>query len=61
MPCDKLCSGILQQAMGARNLVGIGFVIPTRQAGGINSLESIPGLLKIEKYRLCSETVPDTS
>ncbi len=41
-------AGILKQSVGARNRVGIGVVVPARQAtlaGGIVSLESIPGLL----------------
>jgi hypothetical protein len=35
-------AGILEQSMGARNLVGIGFSYPP----GKDSLESIPRLLK---------------
>jgi hypothetical protein len=45
---------ISEQSMGARNLVGIGFVVPTRQVtltGGIESLESNPGLLKSFKIQ----------
>jgi len=37
---------ILEQSMGARNWVGIG------PPGGIDSLESIPGLLKSLKFGL---------
>ena len=43
------CVGILEQSMGAKNRVGIGLSTGPRKAtkaGGINSLESIPGLLK---------------
>ncbi len=42
-------AGIPEQSMEARNRVGIGFVVPARQAtqaGRIDSLESIPGLFK---------------
>ncbi len=46
----KLCfAGILEQSMGARNRVGIGLLyLPARlhRLCGIDSLESIPGLLK---------------
>jgi hypothetical protein len=42
--------------MGARNRVGMGVIVPVRQAGGIPSLESIPGLHKRLKIQdqLCS-------
>ena len=41
------CAGILEQSMGARHWVfRKRVVVPARQAGGIDSLESIPGLLK---------------
>ncbi len=49
-------AGILEQSVGARNPVGIRLSHPARlatYAGGIDSLESIPGLLKSLKYRLC--------
>jgi hypothetical protein len=50
--------------MGARNRVGIGFVIPGRHdtwTGGINSLELIPRLLKLLQIRALlgsGETTP---
>ncbi len=43
----KICAGILEQSMGARNRVNW-VAVPARQAsqaGEIDSLESIPGLL----------------
>jgi hypothetical protein len=46
----EYCAGIFKQSMGARNRVGIEFSYrPARihtYAGGFESLESIPGLLK---------------
>jgi hypothetical protein len=48
------CAGIFKQSMWARNRVGIGIVVPARQAtqpGGISSLESILRLLKSLKIR----------
>ncbi len=45
------CAGILYQSMGARNLVGIGLSL--RLARLHRLAESIPGSLKMEKYRLC--------
>jgi hypothetical protein len=50
----KSSARISEQSMGARNLVGIGFVVAARQAtltGGIESLESNPGLLKSFKIQ----------
>jgi hypothetical protein len=51
-----ISAGNLKQSMEARNRVGIGFVVPARQA--THSLaESIPGLLKSFKippqYKYC--------
>ncbi len=49
----KYIAGILEQSMGARNRVGRGFSYRSARApsaGGIYSLESIPGLLKVKKY-----------
>ncbi len=42
------CAGIFEQSMGARNRVGIGLSVrPARlHFLAVNSLESIPGLLK---------------
>jgi hypothetical protein len=40
------CAGILEQSMGARNRVGIGLSYRPSQAGRIDSLETITGLLK---------------
>jgi hypothetical protein len=43
------CAGILEQSMGAMNRLGIGLSYrPDRstKAGGIDSLESISGILK---------------
>ena len=51
---SRICVGILEQSMGAKNRVGIGLSTGPRKAtkaGGINSLESIPGLLKSLKVR----------
>ncbi len=48
-------AGILEQSVEARNRVVIGLLnwpARLRKAGGIDSLESIPGLLKSWKYRL---------
>jgi hypothetical protein len=47
------CAGILEQIMGDRNLVGIGSRTrpPGAEVGGIDSLESIPGLLKCLKIQ----------
>jgi hypothetical protein len=47
-------AGIFKQSMGARDRVGIGLSLLARQAtkaGGIHSLESIPGLHKRFKIR----------
>jgi hypothetical protein len=47
-------AGIFKQSMGARNRVGKGVIVPACQAtkaGGIYSLESIPGLHKRLKIR----------
>jgi hypothetical protein len=41
------CAGILEQSTGSMNQVGRG--LQATQAGGFDSLESIPGLLKILK------------
>jgi hypothetical protein len=52
--CALYSAGIFKQAMVATNRVGIGFVIPARQAtkaGGIDSLELILVLLKSLKIR----------
>ncbi len=53
------CAGILEQSMWARNRVGIRLSYPARQAteaGGIDCLESIPGLLKSLKIpSLCTQ------
>ncbi len=46
----KYCAGTFKQSMGAgpsRNRV----IVPARYASGIDSLESIPGLLKGLKIR----------
>jgi hypothetical protein len=47
------CAGIFKQSMWARNRVGLGLSYrhAKLQAGGINSLESIPELLKSLKFR----------
>jgi hypothetical protein len=53
-------AGIFKQYMGTRNQVGIGVVVPARQAtqpGGIGSLESILGFLKSLKIR--AQAAPD--
>ncbi len=43
---------ILEQSMGDKNRVGIGVVVPTRQADRIEFSESIPGLLNSLKIPL---------
>jgi hypothetical protein len=43
------CAEILEESIGARNRVGIELLVPACQAtkaGGIDSLDSVPGLLK---------------
>jgi hypothetical protein len=55
----RTSAGILEQSMRARNRVGIGFVVPGRQAtkaGGISSLEKIPRLLKRLQIRALFKT-----
>jgi hypothetical protein len=49
------CAAIVKQSLWARNRIGNRVIVPARKAtkaGGIDSLESIPGLLKLKKFWL---------
>jgi hypothetical protein len=52
-------AGIFKQPLGARNRVGVGLsyrLARLHRAGGIDSMESIPGLFKSSKIRAQQST-----